>query len=248
MPAAATARKPAPRSARRAPAAARTATAPRRTTRTSAASARRSRPATRPQTGFVPVVVGRTAGAVGGLADSGVVFGLTRSRLWIGLLAGLLVGIVGLNVAALQFNASTSKTAALADDLKRENSALRNEITGSLSNERLQIVASRLGLVIPEPEAILNLMPRPGDAAAAAERLREGAITIGSTSADVPPAPPIVAPPVVADEAVADPAVIAAAPAPVDSATPQTAPSEETASTSAPAAPPAVASGGAVVP
>lgn len=181
------------------------------------------------------------------MADSGVVLGLTRSRLWIGLLAGLLVGIVGLNVAALQFNASASKTAALADELKRENSALRNEITGSLSNERLQIAARRLGLVIPEPEAILNLTPRRGDAAAAAERLREGAITIGSASAYVPPPLPVVTEPVVTDAAAADPAATATTPPIADPAA-SPAPAEETASTSAPAAPAAVTSGGAAIP
>ena len=39
-----------------------------------------------PIAGFVPVAVGRTAGAVGGLADSGLFVWLTRGRLWIGLL------------------------------------------------------------------------------------------------------------------------------------------------------------------
>ena len=112
----------------------------------------------------MPVAVGRTAVAVGGIADSGLVLGLTRSRLWIGLLAGLLVGIVGLNVMALQFNATASKTAAISEELKRENSALRADIAGGLSNERLQRAAARLGLVFPEPDAILTLTPKPGDA------------------------------------------------------------------------------------
>src|SRR5687767_11636042 len=69
---------------------------------------RRRRSGQTPIAGFVPVAVGRTAGAVGGLADSGLVVRLTRSRLWIGLLGALLVGIVALNVMALSFNASQS--------------------------------------------------------------------------------------------------------------------------------------------
>jgi hypothetical protein len=56
----------------------------------------------------VPVAVGATAGAVGGLADSGLVVRLTRGRLWIGALAMLLVGIVALNVMALSLNATSS--------------------------------------------------------------------------------------------------------------------------------------------
>jgi hypothetical protein len=138
----------------------------------------------------VPVAVGRTALAVGGLADSGLVLRLTRSRLWIGVLGTLLVGIVALNVFALSFNASSSKTAALADELRRENSALGADVADVLSNERLQSAATRLGLIWPEPGAILYLDPRHSDAEAAAERLRRGEIAIGSEY--VEPVAPVV--------------------------------------------------------
>jgi hypothetical protein len=148
----------------------------------------------------VPVAVGRTAVAVGGIADSGVVLRLTRSRLWIGVLGSLLVGIVGLNVFALSFNATASKTAGISDELRRENSALRAQIAGGLSNERLQNAAARLGLVVPEPGSILYLDPEPGDAAAAASRLRKGGITIGSTY--VPPAPTVLPAAPIAEEPV----------------------------------------------
>lgn len=186
----------------------------------------------------MPVAVGRTAVAVGGLADSGIVFGLTRSRLWIGLLAGLLVGIVGLNVAALQLNAGTSKTAALSEELLRENSALRAEIADQLSNERLQRVAARLGLVWPEPTAIRYLDPRPRDAAAAAARLRAGEITVGAAHvpatpvAAVPPAEPVTPLPTESDPVVAPVEAAAPDPAPAEAtaAAPQSAASEPAAS------------------
>jgi hypothetical protein len=178
MPAAATARKAPPR-ARRAASARAARPAPRRA----------PRPAPRPGPRLVPVAVGRTAVAVGGIADSGVVLRLTRSRLWIGLLGSLLVGIVALNVFALSFSASSSKTAALSDELLQENSALRAEIEAGLSNEQVQGAADRLGLIVPEPGAIRYLEPKPGDAAAAADRIRQGAVTIGSEY--VPPALPV---------------------------------------------------------
>ena len=223
MPSTATARKPAPRNA------------PRRASRATAAPRRATRPAPRPVPGrLVPVAVGRTAVAVGGLADSGLVARLTRSRLWIGLLAGLLVGIVGLNVMALQFNATASKTAAFSDELKRENSALRAQIAGGLSNERLQRTAIRLGLIMPAPGAVSYLDSRPGDAAEAAKRLRDGAIALGT--AYVAPAP--VAPEPVVAETTDAPEVTA--PTVAES---EAAPAPETASTPAP-----VAAGGAVAP
>jgi hypothetical protein len=122
----------------------------------------------------VPIAVGRTAGAVGGLADSGVVVRLTRGRLWIGALAVLLVGIVGLNVMALSLNASSSKTGSQADELKQQNSGLRAQLAGEVSNEKMQRLAADLGLIYPEPGAIRYLGPSSGDAAEAASRLRSG--------------------------------------------------------------------------
>ena len=193
---------------------------------------------------LVPVAVGRTAFAVGAVADSGFVLGLTRSRLWIGLLAGLLVGIVGLNVAALQFNATASKTAAVAEELKRENSALQAQIQQGLSNERLQRAARRLGLIFPEPEAILNLTPRPGDAATAAKRLRGGEITPGSEYvAPIVPAVPVAVEPLADTAATAPVEAATAEPEVAEAASPSP---EQPDAASAPMA--AAPSGGAMVP
>ena len=89
-------------------------------------------------TRFAPALaVGRTAVAVGGIADSGLVFRLTRGRLWIGLLATLLVGIVGLNVMALSFSASSSNAARQADDLELQNSALKAQMATLLSTDEV---------------------------------------------------------------------------------------------------------------
>ncbi len=228
MPATATARKTANRAAR-----------PRRAPRAAAVRATRPapRPAPRVAPRLVPVAVGRTAVAVGGIADSGAVLRLTRSRLWIGLLGTLLVGIVALNVVTLSFNARSSKTAALADQLRSENSALGTQISDGLSNERLQTAAARLGLVVPEPGTILYLAPSPGDAAAAAQRLRKGQITLGSSY--VAPVVPVVAP-LTEDQiaATTEPATETVAPteAAVTEPDPATATTADTTTTTAPAA------------
>jgi hypothetical protein len=203
MAATATARRTAPR-----------ATATARRPRAAAVRAPASRRAPRPAPRLVPVAVGRTAVAVGGIADSGIVLRLTRSRLWIGVLGTLLVGIVAFNVFALSFNASSSKTGALADELRRENSALGAQIADGLSNERLLAAASRLGLIVPEPGAILYLDPKAGDAAAAANRLENGAITVGTAYVAPPPIAPVE--PVTTDPAATvettDPAATATSP------------------------------------
>ena len=154
-------------------------------------------------------------GTVSGIADSGLVLGLTRSRLWIGVLGSLLVGIVALNVMALSFNAASSETAGLSDELREQNSALRADIANGLSNERLQSAAVRIGLVMPQAASALMLTPSAGDAAEAARRLRQGDFTLGSTYA-----PPVAEAPA---EVAVDPAVATATdPADVAPATPAT--------------------------
>jgi hypothetical protein len=139
----------------------------------------------------VPVVAGATAGAIGGMADSGLVVRLTRGRLWIGALGVLLVGIVALNVMALSFNASSSKVAAQTDALKRANSALQARLSGELSREQVIAAAGRLGLFLPEPVGVRELSPSPGDAAAAARRLRSGELTLIDVLAPVAPVAPV---------------------------------------------------------
>jgi hypothetical protein len=171
--------------------------------------------------------VGRTAGAVSGLSDSGLVHRLTRGRLWIGALTTLLVGIVALNVLALSLNASSSKVGRQADSLKRQISALRAEIaTNGASNQRIQEAAAKLGLIVPAPGAVGYLRHSGDDAAVAARRLASGELT--SQSFTVAPLAPVSVPtttpaaPVATDTAATQPATDttdAAAPAPATTTT-----------------------------
>lgn len=220
MAAQATARSTAP--ARRAPA--RRVATP-RTASPRTAPSRRAAPARSPKrhtpvTGFVPVAVG----AVGGIADSGVFVWLTRGRLWIGLLGTLLVGIVALNVLALGFSASSSNAAGEAEDLARQNSALRAQIATTLSSDQVQGTASELGLVVPEPGAIRYVSPSAGDAADAAKRLRDGDFAVAT----------YVAPAATVVETTTDPAAVTTEEAVVTEEAATTAP---TATTEAPVAP-----------
>jgi hypothetical protein len=190
MAATATARSTAPARRAAARAAARKAAAGRPAPRKRAPRRAATQPARRrtghtPISGFVPIAVGRTAGAVGGIADSGLVVRLTRSRLWIGLLGGLLVGIVALNVVALSFNSSSSDAARQAEELKRQNSALRGDIATRLSSPEIQAAAAKLGLINPEAGSIRYLRPSADDAAEAARRLRAGELVASDYVAPV---------------------------------------------------------------
>ena len=232
----------------RSSAAARRATAKRRAT----AAPARGRASQGQITGFVPVAA--AAGAVGGLADSRIFVWLSRGRLWIGLLGALLVGIVGLNVMALSFSASSSDAGQAADALRRQNSAFRAQIAGQLSNSEIQAVAAELGLIMPGPGSFTYVESTPGDAARAAERLRNGEIVVGTGSLGIAEAVPVEG--AVAPVVPVDPAATTTPAAETETAAPPTettAPPAETAAppveTAAPpvetAAPPATAGSGA---
>jgi hypothetical protein len=161
-----------------APATSRRRAAPRRKT-----SAPRPRPRGRtPARGFaapahlIPAAVGKTAVAVGDLADSGLMVRMTRSRTWIGVLGLLLAGIVALNVVSLSLTASSGKVAARADALQQQNAQLRSLLTERLSSNRVEEVAAGLGLSVPDPQEIEYL--RAGDEypALAAKRLEQGGL------------------------------------------------------------------------
>lgn len=147
--------------------------------RAPAKTRRRSRASATPPGGMARLpasAVGRTAGAVGGLADSGVVVGLSRTRMWIGMLAVLLGGIVALNVWGLGLSASANGIASEIDALERNNSVLRARVARNESVERVQKVAAGAGLGVPEARAIRYREAGAGDLAKAAARLESGQI------------------------------------------------------------------------
>ena len=203
-----------------------------------AARRRPANPPRRASARLVPLAVGRTAGAVSGMAESGLVHRLTRGRLWIGALTTLLVGIVAMNVLALSFNASASKVGRQADTLKREISTLRGTIAAAgVSNERVQALAAKLGLIVPEPGSIRYLKPSPGDAATAARRLTSGELSVGSL---------VSASTTVATEAptTTTTPTTPVAPAPPATTEPPAPPVADTAAPSSPSAAPSTASAG----
>ena len=152
--------------------------APRSATRTASSAAPAGRLQPRCPPGSCPLAVGRTAGAVSGLADSGLVHRLTRGRLWIGALATLLVGIVALNVLASASTRPSSRVGRQADCAEAGELGLRAQIaTDGSSNQRIQAAAARLGLIVPEPGSIGYLRPGQDDAEVAARRLVSGDLT-----------------------------------------------------------------------
>ena len=230
---------------------ARTARPRPRSTSRSSASARARGSSARPRPAmparFVPLAVGRTAVAVSGLADSGLVHRLTRGRLWIGALTTLLVGIVSLNVLALSFNASSSRVGRQADVLKREISALRAKIaTDGTSNKRIQAAAASLGLIVPEPGSVSYLRPGHDDAMVAAQRLASGELT--AQPSYVAPLAPVTVPTTTPTSPPATDQAAVAQPSETAPATDATTTTTTTEATSPPAAPASAEGAGGVAP
>jgi len=163
------------------------------------------------------------------MADSGVVVGLTRGRMWIVLLGVLLGGIVAVNLWGLGLSASTSGTATKIDELERQNTVLEAQIAKRSSSDRVQALAAGLGLESPTPKAVKYLNARGRDAAAAAERLASGEISVlaglpiapefGGATLGPAPAEPVAPAPEAAVPAAEVP-VAPAAPAPDPAAVP----------------------------
>jgi hypothetical protein len=146
--------------------------------RTAAPAPARRAPARKPATKRAPaarpklaVVAGRTAVAVRGLPDSGLVVRMTQGRLWIGVLGVLLVGIVAVNVATLSFATAAGKIDQQITALEKENSMLETREAERFSTARIRGEASQLGLAMPTTEEPRLIEYKPGDVATAAARL-----------------------------------------------------------------------------
>ncbi len=107
------------------------------------------------------------------LPDHTIVDRLTRGRLWIGLIGCLLLGLVGMQVALLKLNAGIGRAVQQGATLERRNGELRATISRLGSEERIQAMGAKLGLIMPDAGSVTYLAVRAGpDAAAALQALR----------------------------------------------------------------------------
>src|SRR5215207_6195094 len=176
----------------------------------------------------------RVAGVALDVSGSRMMDRVVRGRVWIGVIAFSLIGLVAMQVSMLKLNSGIGRAAQTVTTLERSNSALRSQITGLSAGDRIQKLAEARGLVMPAPGDVAYL--RAGnlgeDAARAARRMRPPSpLTVGFAGGatavglqDVPAPPGAVTPP-----ATTTPAPTTA------TATPTTAPATGGATTAAPA-------------
>lgn len=125
---------------------------------------------------------------------------LVRGRLWLGIVAFGLFGIVAMQVSMLEMNAGMGRAVERAATLERSNATLRATVSRMSSGERIQEAAGRLGMVMPTPGQVRYLAAgsRARDARRAAELMRAPNPTpVATPAASAPPpsAPVGTAPP-----------------------------------------------------
>jgi len=99
---------------------------------------------------------------------------LVRSRMWIGVIAFGLIGIVAMQVSLLKLNAGIGRAVETASTLERSNSSLRAAVSTLSNGDRIESMAGARGFVMPAPADVTYLRSRDPRAAAvrAAQRMR----------------------------------------------------------------------------
>jgi hypothetical protein len=171
----------------------------------------------------VPPPLGRRLARTGGrIVDARFLDRLLRGRVWIGLLAVGLMGIVFIQVSMLRLNAGISRAITSAETLSHQNALMRADISKLDSGERISDSADALGMIQPAAGSVNYLDARKRDAEAAARAIRPpkpatGATTTATgatTTATGATATPAAAPSTTAPSTTTSPATTQATPTP----------------------------------
>src|SRR5439155_1892966 len=90
-------------------------------------------------------LVGRLGARAVALAEARLLDRLIRGRLWIGIVAFGLMGIVFMQVSMLKLNTGISRAVATAQTLERQNSALQEAVSRLDGGARIQALAAQQG-------------------------------------------------------------------------------------------------------
>jgi hypothetical protein len=142
---------------------------PRKRPSRSGAPSRRSAPAAQPG------IAQLGAGALAGLSSSAFLDRLVRGRLWIGLLAFALIGIVAMQLLVLKLNTGVGRTLGHVAALQRENAQLSIEDSVFSSENRVAPLAASDGMTPAAPGTVHFLAASSADVSRAAAVLAAAA-------------------------------------------------------------------------
>jgi cell division protein FtsL len=105
----------------------------------------RPKPSSRPQTGQNGLILG-LLGLLETVSSHRMLDRLIRGRMWIGIVAFALIGIVTLQLGLLKLNSSIGHSLEKEGTLQRENAALSIENSELAGGDRVESQAERLGM------------------------------------------------------------------------------------------------------
>jgi hypothetical protein len=106
-----------------------------------------------------------------GLPEHTLLDRIIRGRAWIPLLGVLLVGIVGMQVEILKLGTGMGRWIERSSTLSAKNEALQANVAALMDDQRIETLAAKMGMVMPDPTTLSFLSAQPGVAAQAAANI-----------------------------------------------------------------------------
>ncbi len=141
-------------------------------------------------------IASRVANVAVDVSASRLMDRLVRGRVWIGVVAFCLIGLVATQVSLLKLNSGIGRAVQTASTLERSNASLRAEISRLSAGDRIQRLAGSDAMVMPAPSDVKYLRAAGGgDAARAAQRMQapDPNVALGPAGAATTAAPPVTA-------------------------------------------------------
>jgi hypothetical protein len=118
-----------------------------------------------------PGIALRAVGAFENVSSSAVLDRLIRGRIWIGLLAFALIGMVAMQLLVLELNTGIGRKLGRVATLQRQNAQLGIEDSMYTAEGRVAPLAAAAGMTLAPAGTIHFVTASPGDAARAATAL-----------------------------------------------------------------------------
>ncbi|MBV9471837.1 MAG: hypothetical protein JO206_02625 [Solirubrobacterales bacterium] len=99
-------------------------------------------------------LVQRALQFLGALPESGLLDRLIRGRAWIPILGVMLAGIVAMQVEVLKLGTTIGRSIERGAVLQSRNDVLRQSVSLLADDQRIERLATGMGMVMPAPEAI----------------------------------------------------------------------------------------------
>jgi hypothetical protein len=118
-----------------------------------------------------PGIALRAADGLRSLSNSSLLDRLIRGRLWIGMLAFALIGIVAMQLLVLDLNTGVGRSLVREGLLQRENAQIGIEDSMASAGERVEPAAAAAGMTMAAPGTLHFVVASPADIERAATAL-----------------------------------------------------------------------------